>query len=278
MQNQIFTGPNFDLKWQQIKTAGLTDLRVVSDFDRTLTQAFMAGKPTYTSFSILQQPGILSEKFRLYTQELFRTYRPIELANDLDEEYKNQKMEEWWTYTLQAIIDEKLHQDTILQVVQHEGFIWRAGATDFLKQIQQLELPFSVFSSGMGDVIKTFFKLQEIFPTQVEVIANYLEFNEAGYAYNFLTPVLHAANKNETTLKARQISENYTDRSHVLLFGDQIGDAQMSQDLPDNCVLRIGFLNEEIETNLSKFQQTYDAVVIGDGSFDFVNNLIDEIN
>lgn len=275
--NRIFTGPRFVNKLQLIKNSGLSNLRIVSDFDRTLTQAFVDGRPTYTSYGILQQPGLLSEKFRRYSQQLFQTYRPLELANDLDEQTKTQKMNEWWTYSLQALIDEKLHQDIIKKVAQSDGFVWRSGATDFFSLTKENHIPMAIFSAGLGNVIQEYISHHQVLHEAVQVIANYLEFNDAGFAYKYLTPILHVANKNELTLIERNQQVLDLARKNVMLLGDQVGDASMSQEVADGCVLRIGFLNEEITAHLTKFQETFDVVITGDESLDFVNNLINDL-
>ncbi len=277
LDQQIFIGPRFSTKLQAIKAAGLVNLRVVSDFDRTLTQAFVDGVPTYTSFGILQQPGLLSDRFRQYTQQLYQTYRPIELANDLDEQLKMKKMNEWWIYSLQALIDEKIHQDTIKQVVQQSGFVWRTGVLDFFQLTKQKAVPMAIFSSGLGNTIQEYIVHHQIADNLVQVIANFIEFNEAGYAHRYLTPVLHAANKTEATLRERHQRELDFARTNVILLGDQLGDSQMSQETGSGTVLKIGWLNEEITANLAKFQSIFDVVLTGDAPLDFVNDLMDDL-
>lgn len=274
---QIFTGPQLAHKLRVIQQAGLSNLRIVSDFDRTLTQAFVDDQPAFTSFSVLQQPGLLSDQFRQYSQQLYNIYRPLELDNSLDAQLKAQKMEEWWTYSLQALIDDQLHQDLIQQVVQNNSFKWRRGAVDLFTLTQQQQLPLAIFSSGLGNIIQAFVTHQQVPTKSMQIIANYLEFNQAGIAYKYLTPVLHAANKNELTLTERHQQVLDLTRKNVILLGDQIGDSYMSQETPDGCVLRIGFLNEAIDANLGKFQEMFDVVITGDASFDFVNNLVNDL-
>ena len=42
-------------------------------------------------------------------------------------------------------------------------------------------------------------------------------------------------------------------------------------------LIKIGFLNYAAEENLENYKDSYDAIVMNDGSFNFVNDLIKEM-
>ena len=44
-----------------------------------------------------------------------------------------------------------------------------------------------------------------------------------------------------------------------------------------NNLIKIGFLNENVEENLEPFKKDYDVLILNDSGMDFVNNLIEEI-
>ena len=64
------------------------------------------------------------------------------------------------------------------------------------------------------------------------------------------------------------------DRKNVILLGDNIEDIAMIEGFDYNNLLKIGFLNYEVEKNLDKFKQDFDVLVLNDGEMDFVNDLI----
>jgi hypothetical protein len=55
------------------------------------------------------------------------------------------------------------------------------------------------------------------------------------------------------------------------------GDVEMANGLEHACVLKIGFLNDNVEKNLDAYKQAYDVVILNDGKMDFVNDLLKEI-
>ena len=51
----------------------------------------------------------------------------------------------------------------------------------------------------------------------------------------------------------------------------------MIEGFPYDNLIKIGFLNENVEENLESYKKSYDVVILGDGDFGFVNELIVEI-
>ena len=42
-------------------------------------------------------------------------------------------------------------------------------------------------------------------------------------------------------------------------------------------LIKIGFLNENVEENLKKYKEKYDIILLNDGNFDYVNELIERL-
>lgn len=42
-------------------------------------------------------------------------------------------------------------------------------------------------------------------------------------------------------------------------------------------IIKVGFLNENIEENLEQYKHNFDVVIINDGSMNYVNKLLREI-
>ena len=42
-------------------------------------------------------------------------------------------------------------------------------------------------------------------------------------------------------------------------------------------LLKIGFLNENVEENLEYYKKAYDIIILNDSSMDYVNDLLKEI-
>ena len=82
-------------------------------------------------------------------------------------------------------------------------------------------------------------------------------------------------NKDETMVKDfPEIFEAVKNRKNVILLGDNIEDVAMIDGFEYENLIKIGFLNENVEGNLELYKNNFDVIVINDGSFEFINNLI----
>ena len=55
------------------------------------------------------------------------------------------------------------------------------------------------------------------------------------------------------------------------------GDLGMIEGFDYDEILRIGFLNENVEDNLEEYKKKFDVVITGVGDFSYVNGLLSEI-
>ena len=63
MENIIIVNPtDFEKKKNAIKKAGVNAFQIVSDFDRTLTVAFVDGKKSNTSFAQIREGRVLAKE------------------------------------------------------------------------------------------------------------------------------------------------------------------------------------------------------------------------
>ena len=69
----------------------LSNLFVVADFDRTITNG-----SSKTSWSILSESSLVPKEYKKERQEFYNYYRPIEVDESLDYEYKTSQMKEWY--------------------------------------------------------------------------------------------------------------------------------------------------------------------------------------
>jgi hypothetical protein len=60
-------------------------------------------------------------------------------------------------------------------------------------------------------------------------------------------------------------------------MGDSEGDPQMGEGLEHKTVLKIGFLNHDVEELMEKYLDLYDIVILGDPPLSLANDIINEI-
>ena len=68
------------------------------------------------------------------------------------------------------------------------------------------------------------------------------------------------------------------ERKNIVLIGDSLGDVRMADGIEDiNVVLSIGFLNKNVEANLSEYKRCFDIVLVDDQTMDFPLALLEDI-
>ncbi len=89
-------------------------------------------------------------------------------------------------------------------------------------------------------------------------------------------PLLHVFNKKATSFHS--ISpffkrDDLLQRKNLLLIGDSLGDLTMSEGIPHENIIKIGYLNDRPE-RLPQYVDAYDIVILGDPSMDVVLRIL----
>ena len=87
----------FEKKINIFKKQGKNKIQIISDFDRTLTQAYFKGNRVQTSYSLIREENYLSSEYPKIAFALFNKYHPYEISTTLSKKEKSEKMIEWWT-------------------------------------------------------------------------------------------------------------------------------------------------------------------------------------
>jgi len=115
------------------------------------------------------------------------------------------------------------------------------------------------------------------FYDNVHIISNSFEWDANGNAVAIKQPIIHTLNKYETAIQDFPVFNIIKERKNVLLMGDSLDDVGMVEGFDCDNLIKIGFLNENIDENLEQYKSNYDVVVLNDGPLDFVNKLLKEI-
>jgi len=267
----------FQRKLAAIKKDGLSELHVVSDFDRTLTKAFIAGKKVISSYSLLRESGYLDPELLEKDQALFNKYYPMESDIFLSEEEKYQVMAEWWAKHYQLFVEYGFNKNILLKLSDDYKNILRDSTLDLFEILAKTNLPLLIFSAGMGDIIKLFLERNNLLTSNIHLISNFLKYDNSGKAIGYNSKLIHVLNKNEIEIKDKGYYKEIAGRKNVILLGDNLGDLGMTAGIKHEVVFTVGFLNEREEELLEKFKDSFDVVILGDGSMDYVNGLLKNI-
>ncbi len=262
----------FDKKIKAFIKDGSSSIQVVSDFDKTLTKAFTDGKKCMSSYAILRENKYLGEEYSSKAFALFDRYHPFEISTELTFEEKKQKMDEWWDAHLKLLIEKKINKKIFQDIAEKDYIKMRLGLEKFIGILNKHQIPLLIFSAGLGDIIKEVLKKKGFLKENIKIIANFFKFNENGNVIGYNQDIVHVFNKNSI-----EHDEDIPERKNVILLGDNIEDLGMLEGLSYDTILKIGFLNEKIDERKEMYLKNFDLLVLNDGNFNKINEILEKI-
>jgi len=264
---------------EAIVSGGAGKLHVLSDFDRTLTSAFVDGKSVPSLVSVLRDGDYLTKDYSIKAHALFDKYHAIEIDPKVSRVEKIEAMNAWWTEHFSLLIKSGLNRKHLSDVIKSGRVQLRGGCLDFLDLLNKNGIPLVIMSSsGLGgDVIEMYLRDKGRMHSNTYIISNSFEWDEEGNAVAVKQPIIHAMNKCETIVRDFPAFKAIEDRKNVLLLGDSLGDIEMISGFDCDNLIKIGFLNENVEESLEVYKANYDIVVLNDGDMECANALLKEI-
>ncbi|MDD2646673.1 MAG: hypothetical protein PHV78_00130 [Patescibacteria group bacterium] len=265
---------------QALIKGGPQNLHILSDFDRTLTKAFIDGQYIPSLISVLRDHGYLTPDYPEQAHALFNKYHAIELDPKVSLADKKRAMLEWWTAHFDLLIRSGLNKKDLSDVVESNQIVLRDGFKEFSELLKAQNIPLVVLSSsGLGgEIIAMLLAKAGALSSNVHIVSNEFEWDAEGKAIGVKKPIIHSMNKDEAALKDFSFFKDIKDRKNVLLMGDNLEDTAMITGFSYDNLVRIGFMNERTKENLEHYQQKYEVVVLNDGSLAYVNDLLKKIN
>ena len=270
---------DFEEKKKRISEDGADKLHILTDFDRTLTKAYVNGKKIPSIISRLRDGGYISSDYSSKATALADHYHPIEVDPKISLETKKNEMKKWWEKHFDLLIESGLNKKHIEKIVD-EGIIqFREHSKEFLKLLNENKIPLVIISSGgLGyDSINIFLEKNNVMYDNIHIISNSFKWDRNGNAVGINKPIIHVFNKDEQSLKKYPVYNFIKNRKNIILLGDSLGDLGMVANLKYKNLLKIGFLNENADDNIFEFKKAYDVILIGDQDMNYVNQLVKEI-
>jgi 5'-nucleotidase len=278
---------DFMKKMSHFAAQGAGSLRVVSDFDFTMSKFLMNGKRGASCHRVIEDCGLLSPDYHVQAQGLQAKYYPMEVDPNLDMEEKTRSMIEWVDQAHVLLVQYGLARSTISkavsEAVQTQRFGLRENLDEFLSLLAESKVPTLIFSAGIADV------LEEVLRTQVaslswdrlHVISNRCIYHEdSEQVQSFVQPLLHVFNKRSSAYLHTDYFKipDLPSRQCLLLLGDSLGDVTMAEGMgiPEENILKVGFLNDRPE-RLPQYLECFDLVILDDPGFDIPIKIVEEI-
>ena len=157
---------------EKIIHAGKEDFHVIADFDRTLTKAFVGGKPMSSLESLLEAGWYLGEKYTLQSKENFDKYYPIEIDPNVPLEEKKTAMLEWRNEQFSNMLKAGLTRDTIKKTIASSANNFRTWYEDFFDTLHKHHIPLLIFSAT-GLWFEAICKRNERFSTRGKIACDF---------------------------------------------------------------------------------------------------------
>lgn len=257
---------------------GHDNLQVVSDFDRTITRFMFEDRKVPTCHGVLDDCPALPESYRDKANKLRAKYLPLEFSNNISIDEKYNLMVEWWTSAHNLLVDAGLKRADLKEMIAKSGMVLREGSTKLFKQLNDAGVPCLVFSAGIGDVLaEAITQFSKFFPN-MQIVSNFMDFDEQDNLVGFKGEMIHTYNKHEVAVHHPEYFERHKHRTNVILLGDTLGDLTMADGMPQaKNVLTIGFLNDHIDQNLESYKDSFDIVLISDETMDLPNAILQKV-
>ncbi|XP_069490604.1 7-methylguanosine phosphate-specific 5'-nucleotidase [Ambystoma mexicanum] len=261
-----------------MQRGGEKKLQVISDFDMTLTRFGHNGKRCPTCHNIVDNSQLVSADCKKKLKDLCNTYYPIEIdhTRSIDEKYP--LMVEWWTKAHDLLCQQNIRKDMIAPIVKDSGAMLREGYEVFFNGLHQSNIPLFIFSAGIGDILEEIIRQAGVFHDNVNVVSNYMDFDEKGMLIGFKGELIHTYNKNNSVLRDKEYFKQLDNRTNIIVLGDTLGDLTMADGVTNvENILKIGFLNDKVEEQRQMFLDAYDIVLEKDETLDAVNGILKNI-
>jgi 5'-nucleotidase len=270
---------------RRIIADGGSNLQVISDFDMTLTRYSVDGRPGYSSHKVLEKCSLLPKSYAEAAKALHQHYYPIEIDPTMSEEQKAPLMVEWWEKAHKALVDANVNKSVFTSAVREALVEFREGVAEMFALAAAKSVHVLVFSAGLKQIIEELFllklpgtRISSVFEAVgvARVVANEMIFDDDGNIINFSPELLHTFNKQFGSLPAHIAGIDDFDhyRPNVILMGDSRGDVKMANGYKYENLLKVGFLNLPLESNLQDYMRLFDVVITGDGSMNYLDDIL----
>ena len=138
-------------------------------------------------------------------------------------------------------------------------------------------MPVIILSAGIGNVIEQTLKEENCYYNNITIISNFFKFNDQGQILKYNDYLIHTLNKNIDKVVDVKIKSIINERKYKVVGGDLIEDINMIGRYQENRVLKIGFLNSNIEKNEEIYKEKFDIVLSGKNDFADIQEYLKEI-
>ena len=276
-ESNIVTG-DYWKNVELMKKAGRNDLIVLADFDRTLTKGFDDSGQKVSSGVPMRKIKELGDDCSRKIEEIYSEFKTIIKNNQFFGQERIDKLSGCLRRQMEVMIESGLNIGMLRKLVDENDLPFRSGIGDFVDYLEKNNIPLIIMSAAWGDIIKLHLEKQGLWRKNIYIVANNFKFNEKGQAVGIDGPIVHVTNKSQILLQDFSFYIDIKNKKSVLLLGDSLDDVGMVDGFDYDNLIKIGFLNENVEENLDIYKKVFDLILLGDPDMIEVNKLINDFH
>ncbi|VDP74780.1 unnamed protein product [Echinostoma caproni] len=219
---------------------GYDKLQVISDFDHTISMYRDGEIRMLTTHEAIEKHPDIEQSTIDKLRDLRAHFLPLETNYTLSPVVRRANLERWWNMSHELLLSEPITRKMITEIESVAPIALRKDFVKFTNYLQEVQVPLTIFSAGLGDVIQQMLHNASIKLDSINVVANFIEFDKNNKTLSTVLELGAFQSMRSTSLT----------RPNVILLGDSAHDIDMIKGHQFNSVLKIGYLNQPVSAIL----------------------------
>ena len=216
-------------------------------------------------------PNFLGGELLEKRTKIFNYYRPIELDYTLKAEEKQKMMKEWANKSF-SLISEYITEEIIDKSTDDCNMHLRHGVKELFAKMNEQNITVVIMSAGIGNIIKSFLKKENVLYDNIVLISNFFEFIN-NKPYIDLKNIMATSNKNYLKIPI-ELRQKLQKKDKIILVGDIIEDTKMVDKEQLHKTITVGFLNVNVDENFEEFNKNFDIVITDNDDFNSIKEIL----
>lgn len=264
---------------------------IVADFDYTFSLRYLNNTQLYSSYCFLENSSFVTSHnphFKEELNSLITNYAHYETDTSLDFEFRKSKVREWFMKSFELYIKQKIPKSEFIHMVKEaynkNKFFFRKNLKEFIQRLIEYDIPLIIISGGIRETIEILLReyLQELYTELTNkklltILANTFTYDSNNFISGITTPIVYTFNKSTFV---SEVVNSYRNVDTVVVLGDHLNDYDSIKDTNVPNTIGVGFINVDPSKDcdpkeIDKYNKVYDCSIMYDGSFNYVNTIID---
>ena len=165
-------------------------------------------------------------------------------------------------------------------------FFFRKNLKEFIQRLIEYDIPLIIISGGIKEIIEILLReyLQELYTELTKkklltILANHFTYDSNNFINGITTPIVYTFNKSTFVF---EVVNSYRNVDTVVVLGDHLNDYDSIKEANVPNTIGVGFINVDPSREcdlkeIDKYNKVYDCSILYDGSFNYVNTIIDSL-